>query len=95
MPRHIRTARAEEDLVEIWLYIAQDNLQAADRLLDTIERACARLAKNPGLGPARPDLAPGLRYFTVRNYLIFYRELIDGVEIVRVVHGARYLPDLL
>jgi toxin ParE1/3/4 len=95
LPRHIRTARAEEDLIEIWRYIARDNPQAADRVLDAIETASVRLARNPRLGPARPDLAPALRYFPVGSYLILYRELTDGIEVVRVVHGARYLPDLL
>jgi toxin ParE1/3/4 len=38
MPVIIRTAQAEEDLIEIWLYIAQDNPVAADDLLDDIER---------------------------------------------------------
>ncbi len=46
------------------------------------------------MGPARPDLAAGLRYFIVGNYLVLYREAPDGVEIVRVVHGARHLPNL-
>ena len=37
MPVIRRTAQAEEDLIDIWLYIAQDNPGAADRLLDEIE----------------------------------------------------------
>jgi toxin ParE1/3/4 len=52
------------------------------------------LADNPAIGQARPDIAPRLRYFPTRNYLILYREMNGGVEIVRVVHGARYLPDI-
>ncbi|MER9891509.1 type II toxin-antitoxin system RelE/ParE family toxin [Mesorhizobium sp. M0119] len=32
----IRTAHAEEDLIAIWLYVAQDSEAAADRLLDRI-----------------------------------------------------------
>ena len=52
------------------------------------------LAKNPGIGQSRPDISPELRYFPVGNYLILYREIKDGIEIVRVVHGARYLPDV-
>ncbi|MFM6138177.1 MAG: type II toxin-antitoxin system RelE/ParE family toxin [Cuspidothrix sp.] len=35
-----------------------------------------------------------MRYFPVGNYLILYREIKDGIEIVRVVHGARHLPDV-
>lgn len=90
-----RTALAEDDLIDIWTYIAQDNPSAADALLDRIDLACQRLAEHPGMGPARPDLAPALRYFVVGRYLILYREMPGGVEIVRVVHGARHLPDLL
>jgi hypothetical protein len=37
-PRLRRTARAEEDLIEIWTYIARDNPKAADRLLDQLDR---------------------------------------------------------
>ncbi len=95
MARVVRTARAEEDLIEIWIYIAADNPGAADRLLDRIDLTCKRLADMPGLGPARPDIAPGLRYFTVGAYVILYREVPEGVEIVRVSHGARHLPDLV
>ncbi|HKT54249.1 MAG TPA: type II toxin-antitoxin system RelE/ParE family toxin [Caulobacteraceae bacterium] len=95
MARFRRTARAEEDLIDIWPYIARDNLGAADRLLDRLDQACELLAENPRLGPARPDLAEGLRYFAIGNYLLLYGEASYGVEIVRVVHGARDLPDLL
>ena len=95
MPSCVRTARAEEDLVEIWLHIGTDNPAAADKLLDRFDSVFGLLAANPALGPARPDLAPELRYFVVRNYLILYRQIADGVEIIRVVHGARYLPDVL
>jgi toxin ParE1/3/4 len=90
-----RTDRAEQDLVEIWIYVAQDNARAADRLLDAIDDACGRLAKYPQLGPARTDLAPELRYSVIGSYLILYREAADSIEIVRVVHGARRLADLL
>lgn len=90
-----RTARAEEDLIEIWAFVAEANAAAADTLLDKLDRAFRRLAQNPHLGPARPDLAPELRYFPTGNYLLLYRQVPGGIEIVRVVHGARYLPDLL
>ena len=43
------------------------------------------------LGAARPDIATEVRYLTVGNYLILYRELSNSVEIVRVLHGARNL----
>ena len=86
--------RAEDDLIEIWLYIAEDNQSAATRILQSIHEKCQLLAKNSKLGPARPDIAPGLRYFVVGSYLILYRETSCGIEVVRVLHGARNLNAL-
>jgi toxin ParE1/3/4 len=94
VPTIKRTAQAEEDLIDIWLYIAHDDERAADRVLDDIEEKLLLLADQPDLGPARPDIAPDLRYFPVRRYLILYRQITDGIEIVRVVHGARDVPML-
>lgn len=89
-----RTAQADEDLMDLWVYIAQDNPKAADRLLDEIEDKFGLLSEQPRLGPARPDIAPELRYVPVGRYLILYREIADGIEVVRVVHGARRLSHL-
>ena len=63
MPGIRRTAQAEEDLIDLWLYIAQDNPSAADRLLDEIEDKCSLLAANPRLEvlwfpPGSPELNP-------------------------------------
>jgi toxin ParE1/3/4 len=93
--RLIRTARAEEDLIEIWTYIAQDNPQAADRLLDLLDRKSLTLAKTPHLGMARSDIAEGVRHLPVGNYLILYRIRGNDVEVVRYVHGKRRLRDLI
>ena len=95
MPRLVRSARAKEDLIELWSYIAADNPTAADHVLDTINENLRMLAGNPRLGPARPDIAEGLRLFPIRRYVILYRELPDGIEVVRVVHGMRRLSGLV
>ena len=84
-----RTPRAEQDLEDIWFFVAQDNPDAADRLLDRIEQSTKLLADNPHIGPARPDVAPELHYHPVGNYLLLYRIIKNGIEVVRVVHGAR------
>ncbi len=89
-----RTAQADEDLIDLWVYIAQDNPAAADHLLDEFENKFVLLAEQPRLGAARSDIAPGLRYFPVGHYLILYREIDPGIEVVRVVHGARRLSHL-
>ena len=62
-PRLLRTARAEEDLIDIWSYIGRHNPMAADRLLDALDGTSQSLARNPQMGRARDDIAAGLRYF--------------------------------
>lgn len=86
--------KAEEDLIDIWSYIAEDNPAAATRVLQSLNQRCELLADNPKLGPARPDIAADLRYFVAGSYLLLYREIQTGIEIVRVLHGARNLEFL-
>lgn len=94
MPRLLVSRRAKADLAELWTYIARDSPAAADRMMAEIEERLAMLAGSPLLGPARPDIAEGLRLFPVRRYVVLYRALSDGVAIIRVVHGMRRLRDL-
>jgi len=49
MKRFILTPRAKQDVNDIWDYIADDNIEAADRVLDALDKAMIRLAKNPAL----------------------------------------------
>ncbi len=94
MPVVLRTSQAHLDLVEAALRIAEENPLAADRWLDTIEEKCRLLAQMPGLGRKRPDLAPELRGFPIGNYIIFYRAVPEGIQVIRVLHGARDLPEM-
>jgi len=81
--------RAEADLVDIWIYIAQDSPANADHLLERIRETLNRLAAMPFMGQARFDLAPGLRMFPVGSYLICFRPVQDGIEVIRILHGKR------
>ncbi|MCC5977848.1 MAG: type II toxin-antitoxin system RelE/ParE family toxin [Salinarimonas sp.] len=89
MPSITRTRRAEEDLIGIWLSIAADNPDAADRLLDAFEARWQHLLSHPWSGIARDDIASGIRHLVIGQYLTFYRVLDDGIEIVRVLHARR------
>ncbi len=84
--------RAHADLDEIWLFIAPDSVVAADRHSDTLLATIRRLGQWPGLGRPRPELGTALRSFPVGDYVIFYRPFENGIEIVRVLHGARDIP---
>jgi len=89
-----RLPQANDDLWELWATIAIDKPKAANRFVGRIYAAEDLLADFPQLGEARTDLAPDLRKWTVGLYLMFYRITPDGVDIVRIVHGAQDLPAL-
>ncbi|HET6249152.1 MAG TPA: type II toxin-antitoxin system RelE/ParE family toxin [Tepidisphaeraceae bacterium] len=91
MSRLLKSPLAESDLVSIGRFIAEDNPQAADALLDAFEEKFHLLVEQPEIGKQRAELAPGLRSFPVGKYLIFYTPLPDGIVVIRVLHGARDL----
>jgi len=95
MPQIIQRPLALQDLDELWDYIAVDNPDAADQFVDLIEEKCRLLAEFPKIGASCESLHPALRYLPVGKYLIFYPPIDDGIEIVRVLHGARDLEGLV
>ncbi|MGD9634248.1 MAG: type II toxin-antitoxin system RelE/ParE family toxin [Pirellulales bacterium] len=80
---------AREDLREFLLHVARDKPGAAKRLVDKLEQECRFLANNPGTGTLRADLLANLRMWSVGSYVICFQPSSDGVEIIRVIHGAR------
>ena len=98
--RITRRPAARRDVLEAAAYIAKDNIEAALRFADAVRETEELLAATPGIGTPRdfawPELA-GMRSHGVRDfrkYIIFYILREDGIEIVRVLHGARDLPAL-
>jgi len=86
---------ARKDLDRILDHIAQDNPLAAAIFVTRIKDACMRIARFPEIGPLRDDLAPQLRCFPVKTYIIFYRAGEQRVDIVRVLHSSRDYVTLL
>ena len=89
------------DLIELATYIAEDNLDASDRFLAAAEETFKQLASLPQMGKltqfSHPKLA-GVRQQAIkgfRKYLVFYRPAEKGVEILRVIHGARDFEAIL
>jgi plasmid stabilization system protein ParE len=96
MKRFVLTARAQQDVSDIWDYIACDNIDAADRVLDALNKAMIKLAKNPGIGHWREELTDRRhRFLLVYSYLIVYRHETTPLQIIRVLHAARDIPSIL
>jgi toxin ParE1/3/4 len=96
--RHIRSPQADSDLESIWYYVASeiDNVEIADRLIDSITDRFLLLTKYPNIGRRRDDdLRPGLRSFPVGEYIIIYRFQDRDVLILRVLRGSRNVQALL
>lgn len=95
MPRVTKREAVQRDLVEHFVYLAENaSLDVAERFLSSAEASFADLARQPMIGAPltlkHPDLA-GMRKWRVKgfdNHLVFYQPRPDGVSIVRVLHAA-------
>lgn len=96
MPRRIELSRtALADFDAIYDYIARDNPSAAARVLRSLDHSIQLLVEQPRLGKAFHHHRLKLRILTHDDYLVFYRERPGVIEIVRVIHGSRNIPDIL
>jgi len=74
MKRVIVSPAAAKDLEDIWTFIAQESVRNADKVAHEIRRAFQKLARMPGMGHLREDLAAErVRFWTVYSYHIIYR----------------------
>ena len=87
----LRRPQAETDVLEIWIFIAEDSVDAADQWVDTLDEKLALWATQPMIGRARNDLFTGMRSFPFGRYVVFYAPLTDGIDVVRVLHSSRDL----
>jgi toxin ParE1/3/4 len=94
--------RAERDIAfQYEWYLNQAGLEFAERYLLAVDQTIRNLAEHPDFGIKRhfqsPELA-GIRSSLVRGafqkHLVFYRADSE-LSIVRVMHGARDLPNRL
>ncbi len=84
------TRRAREDLLDIWLYVAPRNSEAvADQIYDRIEERCQVLREHPQLGPVRPEIADDARALVIERWLVLYRLIDGGAQVVRIIDGSR------
>ena len=85
--------KALRNLDEEAIYIATDDPAAARLVIARVLEAVAMLAQQPGMG--HPGSVPGTRELVVlkTRYIVPYRVRGDTVEILRVFHTSRRLPE--
>src|SRR4051794_9591942 len=93
---------ADQDLDDLAAYLAQEaSLDVALRFYDAAGTTFEHLARMPGMGERRETRnlrLAGLRVWRVEGFekhLIFYRPAADGIDIVRILHGARDIDRIL
>jgi toxin ParE1/3/4 len=92
----IWSSAATQDVDDLWDYYAVNaSLEIADRIVEEVEAAARRVALHPFHGRLRDEIVPGLRSVRSPAYIVFYRLVPGGIEIVRVLHERRDLDAAL
>jgi len=93
-----RRARADQDLLEaVKHYLQEAGEEVAFRFIDAVEKAFAHIARHPASGSPRYGLElelPEIRFWPVErfDYLVFYIERDDHVDVWRILHARRDIP---
>lgn len=94
MKRHIISQPGIKDLEKIIDYFSSRNVDAGERFINEFDKKCKNLANFPNMGRSYDDIKPSLLGLPLADYIIFYRIIDDGIEIIRVVSGYRDLESL-
>ena len=102
MTRRVRLrAEVPDDLASIYDYLLERNTAAAARFLQVVQPTLDDLATFPGKGSPkhfRDRKLQGIRSWNLpgfRSYLILYRPITVGIEVIAIVHGSRQLSRVL
>jgi toxin ParE1/3/4 len=94
MAQIVRTEQAQQDLERILDYLDAQSTQLASRFAAKFEQTCDLHAAPQQIGVSAETSVLNLRHFTVWNYVVFYRPTDDGIELIRIIRGARDVAKL-
>ena len=96
MPRIVKQARAEQDLLEIWLYTLNEwGEHRADEYLNKLDQAIQLLAEQPLMCRERIELTPPVRIHRHAHHLVVYLVLADGINVIRILHDSMDIDNQL
>lgn len=99
MASHHFKQEALDDLTGILRWLGESaSHKIAQRFLEAVELTAANVSNFPGIGRSSESYGMAeLRHLSVKgfqNHLLFYRVHAGGIEVVRLLHGARDVPTL-
>lgn len=90
MPSIRLTPEAKRDLADIFRYSAKTwGLDQASQYTRAIDAALTEIASRPKAGRPRDNLLPGMRSRNVQRHVIYYRDVEDGIWVIRILHTAQ------
>jgi toxin ParE1/3/4 len=97
MPNVRYIPEARRDMKEIGRFIAEQSrsLEISRNYLMKIRERCVLHATHPEMGTLRPDINHNVRCFSIDNYVVYFRPIPNGVEVLLVTHGSREAEGLL
>jgi len=81
--------QAEEDAVDIWCYLSTKSIEAADRFADRLDAVCITASHQPESGSPRPEFGETVRMLVIDNYVVLYKPLDEGIDVIRILDGRR------
>lgn len=90
MSRQLKlTLEAREDLKDIWRYISESSINAADAFVDELYQECVRLNQTKFWGRNRPELGKQVTSYPYRKYMLYFQIDDTTVYVLRILHGSR------
>ena len=90
------TPEAQANVDKIGAFIANDNIEAALRVLDAFDEAFTLLAARPEVGHKREDLTDRpIKFWSVYSYLLVGDPASAPLSIIAVLHGSQDVERLL
>jgi len=94
MSNYIISPSATRDLNQRSDYCLTRKIEAGEKLFREFNKKCQNLANFPNMGRSYGYIKPSLRGLPLDGYIILYKIIDDGVEILRVVSGRQDLESL-
>ena len=98
MTVYVLTPSAQQDLVRIRdYYLEEAGYRVARQMLVEFVEAFRFLARNPGAGHKREDLAEDrpVLFWPMRDYLILYRPGTIPLQIITIARGSQDIPRII